>query len=185
MTESIRILRSWGTASWRCCGQPAQSKPLCRGARGIRGVGAPAGKRRAGDRKPARSAGRPDYRALPPGADAAAGDGCGAGLHRPDPGAAALPAPAGRAQGSAVHCSEKRRCRCPTRWRGLRGKTRPAPKWLPPRAGPATLVRCAGQNRSRWAEYIVKKLSFDELTKNNTKNFILCPLVSGAVRVYD
>ena len=27
MTESIRILRSWGTASWHCCGQPAQGKP--------------------------------------------------------------------------------------------------------------------------------------------------------------
>ena len=30
-----------------------------------------------------------------------------------------------------------------------------------------------------------KKYLFDELTKNNVKNFILCPLVSGAVRVYD
>jgi len=30
-----------------------------------------------------------------------------------------------------------------------------------------------------------KNYLFDELTKNNVKNFILCPLVSGAVRVYD
>ena len=30
-----------------------------------------------------------------------------------------------------------------------------------------------------------KNYLFDELTKNNAKNFILCPLVSGAVRVYD
>ena len=57
-------------------------------------------------------------------------------------------------------CPGRRRCRCPTRWRGWHGKTRPAPKWLLPRAEPATLVRCAGQNRSRWAGYIVKKLSF-------------------------
>ena len=57
-------------------------------------------------------------------------------------------------------CPGRRRCRCPTRWRGWHGKTRPVPKWLLPRAGPATLAHCAGLNRSRWAGYIVKKLSF-------------------------
>ncbi len=33
-TESIQILRSWGTVSWRCCGRPAQASPFA----AVRGV---------------------------------------------------------------------------------------------------------------------------------------------------
>ena len=170
-----------GTAA----GSLRRASPLCRGARGIRRLGAPAGKRRAGDRKPARFAGCPDHRALPPGADAAAGDGCGAGLHRPDPGAAALSAPAGRTQGGSVPARGDGAAAVPLAGAAGTGKRDLRPNGCCPEQSQRPWCAVPDKTGADGRDISSKNYLFDELTKNNAKNFILCPLVSGAVRVYD
>ena len=159
--------------------------PLCRGARGIRRLGAPAGKCCAGDRKSARPAGCPDHRALPPGADAAAGNGCGAELHRPDPGTATLPAPAGRTQGSAVPARGDGAAAVPLAGAAGTGKRDLRPNGCRPEQGQRPWCAVPGKTGADGRDISSKNYLFDELTKNNAKNFILRPLVSGAVRVYD
>ena len=83
-------------------------------------------------------------------------------------------------------CPGRRRCRCPTRWRGWRGKTRPAAQMAAAQSRASDLGRTVpGKTGADGRNISSKNYLFDELTKNNGKNFILCPLVSGAVRVYD
>mgnify|MGYP007054917560 CR=1 FL=1 len=79
MTESIRILRSWGTASWHCCGQPAQSRSLLQRCAECPKAGTPVGTRGAAKHHPAAAAGCPDHGALPPGPDAPPCHGCSTG----------------------------------------------------------------------------------------------------------
>ena len=98
---------------------------------------------------PMRTAGQPDHRALPPGTDAPPGDGCRSGPPPMPSPAAALPPPAGGAEGCP---SPPGSWRCPVSHSlaRLARTNAPAPRWLPPSAGPVTLVRYAGKSRSRW-----------------------------------
>ena len=50
--------------------------------------------------------------------------------------------------------------RCLTRWQSWPRPAPTVPGWRRHRQRPATLGPCAGQTRPRWAEYIVKKISF-------------------------
>ncbi len=162
MTESIRIFAVMGHCELALLRAACAGQAPFAAVRGVsEGLEHRLEKRRAGDRKPARFAGCPDHRALPPGR------GCGgwrwmrrwATTARPRrlppylhllgarkealslPGETALPLSHSLAPG----------------WHG---KTRPAPKWLLPRAEPATLVRCAGQNRRPMGGIYRQKIIF-------------------------
>ena len=119
------------------------------------------------------------------GADAAAGDGCGAGLHRPHPGAAALPASAGRTQGSAAPARGNGAAAVPLAGASVAGKRDLRPNGCCPEQSQRPWRTVPGKTGADGRDISSKNYLFDELTKNNRKNFILCPLVSGAVRVYD
>ena len=178
-TECIRIMPLRAGVSWLCCGRPVHDRNLCRSAGRFRGVGPPAGKRRAQLHRPAPAAGRADHCALPrPGAPPCHGDArtglCGRDRACP----AALSAFAGGKAGStsaaeacipaaeplAGKAGKRKRCRLRPHGGGT-GRSQRFWRTVPPGA------------RADGGVYR-QKISFDELTKNNRKNFMqkhLCP----------
>ena len=145
----------------------------------FRGVGPPAGKRRAQLHRPAPAAGRADHCALPPGPDAPSCHGRGTGLYGGDRACpAALSAFAGGKAGSFAAAEACIPAAEPLAGKAGKKKTMPAPAWRRHRQQPAILAHCAAGCPGRWGSISSKNYLFDELTKNNRKNFMqkhLCP----------
>ena len=139
----------------------------------FRGAGPPAGKRRAQLHRPAPAAGRADHCALPPGPDAPPCHGCSTGLYgryRACP--AALSAFAGGKAGST--CAAEA---CIPAAEPLAGKAGKRKRCLRPHGGGT------GRSQRFWrtvppgaradgGSISSKNYLFDELTKNNRRNFI-------------